>query len=134
MYASFIMMFRNPNVLFFSPRFPSLFDLKSLLQAALWLCSCWHLFLCCGVFRAVGTSSLLTPMISSLLIGREAWIHVIPFALFTYCVTAGLDFISKLVNVMLLSGQHLNWYSFQNLNIKHSEYKTLIPCRSEKRL
>lgn len=63
----------------FSPCFHSLFDLISLLQAALWLCRCWHLFLCCGAFRAVGTSNLLTLMISSLFIGREAWIHIFFF-------------------------------------------------------
>ena len=63
----------------FSSCFRSLFDLKSPLRAALWLCRCWHLFLCCGAFRAVGNSNLLTLMISSLFIAGEAWIHAVIF-------------------------------------------------------
>ena len=51
-------------------------------------------------------------------IGGEAQIHIIPFMLFSYCLTSGLDFISKLVNVMVLSGQHLNRHSAQNLPVE----------------
>lgn len=55
----------------------------------------------------MGTSNLLTLMINSPFIGGEARIHAILLIMFSFCMTSGLDFISKLVNVMQLSRQHL---------------------------